>query len=200
MAYTSWYESCKTGLAPLQRSLAEAEERTALQRAWSPDLVSGLLQTPAYAKAVLSACIAVLGVPSDLDEVVAQRMRRQHGLDDPKRQFQLLIGEAALLRIVGSHDVMVEQLQSLLRTLEARPQVQIGIVPTAVEFIAPTPDFVLRDADAVESEALSGEVISTRAEDIALAERTFELLYTQALYGRDACELIAQALKTHASH
>ncbi|MFE3360830.1 hypothetical protein ACFXOQ_37400, partial [Streptomyces californicus] len=65
-------------------------------------------------------------------------------------------------------------------------------------FVAATPAFVIHDSSAVEIETVTGEVIATRPDDIALAERTIALLQNQAVYGDDARVLLTRALVTHA--
>ncbi|MEU4648643.1 MULTISPECIES: DUF5753 domain-containing protein [Nocardia] len=197
MTYVSWYARTETGLAPLQRSLIDIESGVARQRAWNPELVIGLAQTEDYARAVLAACIGVLVVPNDLDEVVAARMQRQLILDREPHTFEFLIGEWALHRTVGSGAVMRAQIKALIDDLDSRPNLRIGIVPLNAEFVAATPAFVIHDSSAVEIETVTGEVIATRPDDIALAERTFALLQNQAVYGDDARVLLTRALATH---
>ncbi|RMI32691.1 transcriptional regulator [Nocardia stercoris] len=197
MSYSSWYTTCATGLAPLQRSLIVLEDRAELLREWNPELVNGLLQTEAYARSVLDRCIGILGVPEDLNAVVQARMQRQEILDREGHRFRILIGEGALRRVVGNHTLMAGQLSHLLTILESRPHVEIGVVPMTAEFLAPTPAFSIRDDIAVDTETVSGEVVTTSADDVALAARTFELLSTTAVFGSKARDLIARALAEH---
>ncbi|MFC9964377.1 DUF5753 domain-containing protein [Nocardia ignorata] len=197
MTYVSWYARTETGLAKLQRSLIDIESGVTHHRAWNPELIIGLVQTEDYARAVLAACIEVLGVPNDLDDVVAARMQRQHILDRETHSFEFLIGEWALHRIVGSSAVVRAQITALIDNLDTRPNMRIGIVPLHTEFRAPTPAFVIHDSAAVETETVTGEVIATRPDDIAVAERTFALLQNQAVYGDDARVLLTQVLATH---
>ncbi|MBW0275333.1 hypothetical protein ATM97_29085 [Nocardia sp. MH4] len=197
MTYASWYARTESGLAALQRSLIDIESGVTRQRAWNPELVIGLAQTEDYARAVLTACIGVLGVPNDLDEVVAARMQRQLILDREPHTFEFLIGEWALHRTVGSAAVMRAQIKALIDDLDSRPNLRIGIVALSAEFVAATLAFVIHDSSAVEIETVTGEVIATRPDDIALAERTFALLQNQAVYGDDARVLLTRALATH---
>ncbi|APE37156.1 hypothetical protein BOX37_28130 [Nocardia mangyaensis] len=198
MTYASWYSQTETGLATLQHSLKDIESGVTRQRAWNPELVIGLVQTEDYARAVLAACIGVLGVPDDLDEVVAARMQRQLILDRVPHTFEFLIGEWALHRTVGNAAVMRAQIKALIDNLDSRPNLRVGIVALNTEFLAPTPAFDIHDSSAVEIETVTGEVIATRPDDIAVAERTFALLQNQAVYGYDARVLLTRALATHA--
>lgn len=200
MTYVSWYSHLSTGLAQLQRSLIDIEAGVTRQRAWDPELVIGLVQTEDYARAVLSACAEVQGVPNDVEDTVAARMQRQLILDREPHTFEFLIGEWALHRTVGSAEVMIAQIKALIDNLDSRPNLRIGIVPLNTEFRAPASSFVIHDSTAVEIETVTGEVITASPDDIALAERTFALLQNQAVYGDDARVILTRALATHADH
>ncbi|MBP2190679.1 Scr1 family TA system antitoxin-like transcriptional regulator [Nocardia goodfellowii] len=66
MTHISTYTSCASGgLAAVQSRLIDREAATTLQRNYNSHIVIGLLQTPAYATAILSASIAMLDIPDD---------------------------------------------------------------------------------------------------------------------------------------
>ncbi|MFD4434250.1 DUF5753 domain-containing protein, partial [Nocardia sp. NPDC058497] len=186
MTYMSWYARTRTGLAELQRSLIDIEADVTRQRAWNPELVIGLVQTEDYARAVLSACIEVQGVPNDVEDTVAARMQRQLILDREPHTFEFLIGEWALHRTVGSAEVMIAQIKALIDDLDSRPNLRIGIVPLNSEFRAPAAGFIIHDSGAVEIETVTGEVITAHPDDIALAERTFAQLHYHGLNADEA--------------
>ncbi|UGT44826.1 DUF5753 domain-containing protein [Nocardia yamanashiensis] len=196
MQYSPWQQTCSTGLAPLQRLILDEEARTRLIRTWQPDVMIGLLQTEAYARAILRACISVLGVPSDLDDVVATRMRRQRILDQDGHEFRFLIGEWVMRRTVGSHAVMVDQLTHLLEVM-ASPRIGLGIVPLDADYRVPAAGFVVHDESEASAEAVGGEIVVKDAEGIALHLKTFDILAEQALYGDEARQLIRTALAMH---
>ncbi|APE34021.1 hypothetical protein BOX37_08590 [Nocardia mangyaensis] len=197
MFYTTWYETCGTGLSTLQRSLIALEHTTANQRGYSPDLIPALLQTPAYARAVLSVCVSVLQIPDDTEETVTALLQRHTILDAPGRRFHLLIGETALLRKVGAADVMADQVRFLLEILATRENVEIGIVPLDSELVAPAANFVIPDESIVDIETVTGFVTATGAEEIASAVRTFDLIATVAAYDDGARVILNRALATH---
>ncbi|MFI1920491.1 DUF5753 domain-containing protein [Nocardia sp. NPDC020380] len=198
MQYTPWQRTCATGLAPLQRTILDEEARIRLNRTWQPELIIGLVQTERYARAVLSACISVLGVPDDVDEVTKTRMQRQRVLDQEGHEFWFLIGEAALRRTVGTHDIMTEQLAHLLDVMH-KPSVSLGIVPLDAEYRAPGTGFVLHDDSQASTELVGGEIILDDPEQIALHTKTFDILSGQAVYREDAQQLIETAMRTHQS-
>lgn len=96
--------------------------------AFAPMYLPGLLQTPAYAEAVVSA------EPSHdaarVRELVSLRTQRRHILDRAEHPASLLavLDESVLYRRQGSDDVMREQLDALLADLD-HPQITLRILP-----------------------------------------------------------------------
>ncbi|WP_405708794.1 helix-turn-helix transcriptional regulator [Streptomyces xanthophaeus] len=103
---------------------AQMEARAAYISSFQAQLVDGLLQTQAYAR-------AVLGVRNEknLDARVAARMDRQRIFDreNPPLSWAVL-SEAVLHQEVGGREVMRDQLAHLL-ALESREWVQVQILP-----------------------------------------------------------------------
>jgi hypothetical protein len=93
----------------------------------APLLVSGMLQTRNYTRAIMTAA----RIPEDeIDERVDIRMGRRDVLtrDDRPVRFVALIGEGALRQLVGTRPIMAEQLAFLLEIAE-RPNVDIRVLP-----------------------------------------------------------------------
>lgn len=198
MTYSSWYNATdNAGLETLQRSLIDIEADTKYQRSHSPEILPGLVQTLDYARAILSKCTAVLGLPDDSEATATARMQRQAVLDAPGHRFHLLIGEAALRRTVGDHAVMAAQIRQLGDILTSRDNLEIGIIPLDAEFIGQADNFVIHDESAVAIETVTGSVETSGADEIALAVRTFDLLAGQARYGEHARALLDRALAEH---
>jgi transcriptional regulator with XRE-family HTH domain len=91
------------------------EEAASIIRTYQVQFVPGLLQTPDYARAVITA-----GDPdapaAEIDRRVAMRMARQELLTRPSPpRLWAVIDEAALHRPIGSNDIMRDQLQALIR-------------------------------------------------------------------------------------
>jgi transcriptional regulator with XRE-family HTH domain len=97
--------------------------------AYHVDLIHGLLQTPEYARAVMSSVPSNAG--RDIDRAVAYRMARKDALTraDPL-ELSVVIGEAAVCQLTGGREVMVAQLRHLLEQAE-HPNVNIQILPFA---------------------------------------------------------------------
>ncbi|MEG8177023.1 helix-turn-helix domain-containing protein [Nocardia terpenica] len=192
--YLEWQRTLAAGHAHRQRQSIKLETQTRSVRWWEPELVPGLLQTEAYARAVLVACIAITGGRDDLDDAVAARMQRQHVLNHGNRRFHIIVGEWALHRTVGDRQVMVAQLQRLLDSLP-NPRLMLGILPLDAEFRVPATNFVIYDRTQVLTETVSAELTITRPSEIALHEKTFHILADQASYGDAARQLIRRALE-----
>ncbi|MCX5179579.1 helix-turn-helix domain-containing protein [Streptomyces virginiae] len=103
---------------------AEMEARASYISTFQAQLVYGLLQTPAYARAVLG-----VRTEGELDAKVAARMDRQRILDreDPPLMW-VVMGEAVLHQEIGGREVMRNQLAHLL-ALQRREWVKVQILP-----------------------------------------------------------------------
>ncbi|MFI1399281.1 Scr1 family TA system antitoxin-like transcriptional regulator [Streptomyces sp. NPDC020681] len=108
------------------QQVAELEARATEVFTFHTHLVHGLLQTEAYARAVLGTLDK-----SKLDDRTAVRLARQRILD--KEQPPVLwaiVGEAALYQAIGGPEVMRGQLAHLL-SYEEDPRVNIQVLPYA---------------------------------------------------------------------
>ena len=92
------------------------------------EVVPGLLQTEAYARALFDPGLPV-GGPSDADGAVQSRLERQQVLDrDDPPMLSCILSESCVRRMVGSKRVMAEQLRHLV-SMSNRPRVQIQLRP-----------------------------------------------------------------------
>ncbi|MEU9395195.1 helix-turn-helix transcriptional regulator [Streptomyces sp. NPDC048324] len=100
-------------------------------RTFEIQYVPGLLQTPAYTRAVVQR-----GLPSaptrEVERRVELRMKRAELLRraDPP-QLWAVVDESVLLRVLGSRDIMREQLEHLIEMAQL-PHVTLQIVPLDV--------------------------------------------------------------------
>ncbi|MFD0304372.1 helix-turn-helix domain-containing protein [Streptomyces sp. NPDC127119] len=111
--------------------LVGLQEAAAAIRTFEIQYVPGLLQTPAYTRAVVER-----GLPNapaaEVHRRVELRMRRAqllHREDAP--QLWAIIDESVLLRVLGSREAMREQLSHLI-DMSQRPHVVLQIVPLDV--------------------------------------------------------------------
>ncbi|MET3422657.1 transcriptional regulator with XRE-family HTH domain [Actinoplanes tereljensis] len=126
----SWWHSYGDVLDPWFQTYLDFEQAATLIRTYEVQFIPGLLQTEAYARAVIS-----LGydknVPDEIDRRLRLRMERQQLLrrsDAPK--MWVVLDEAVLHRPIGGTAVLREQVESLLDLAES-PGVQIQVMPFA---------------------------------------------------------------------
>ncbi|MEU6007121.1 helix-turn-helix transcriptional regulator [Streptomyces sp. NPDC047453] len=111
--------------------LVGLQEAAAAIRTFEIQYVPGLLQTAAYTRAVVER-----GLPTapagEVQRRVELRMRRaQLLLRQDAPQVWAVLDESVLLRVLGSREVMREQLDHLV-TMAQRPNVTVQIVPLDV--------------------------------------------------------------------
>src|ERR1700744_2178972 len=96
---------------------------------WPVDVVTGLLQTEAYARHIISSYSRVEPVPPGMiGRMVNVRMRRQQVLDRDGLQISVVLDESVLRRRIGSDSVMYEQLQRLVAQA-AKPDMNAQPLP-----------------------------------------------------------------------
>lgn len=126
-----WWHRYKAGLPAASATYLGLEGETAVQRMFQPGLLPGILQTTAYASAVLPE--QVPNLPDDqISEFAAERHRHHQQLltgPDPVRLW-VVLGEPALRQAVGGPAVMVEQLEYLQQLME-RPNITVVVLPLA---------------------------------------------------------------------
>ncbi|MBO0820553.1 MAG: helix-turn-helix transcriptional regulator [Nocardiopsaceae bacterium] len=126
--FSEYQRDSQAWTPPGYRHWAEYETPAALIRAWSPGGMNGLVQTEAYARALLAT---MPDVPEAVVETrLAGRTERQRRIlhrENPPEVW-ILVDELALYREVGSPEVMAEQLDHLL-AVAAMPNVTVQIVP-----------------------------------------------------------------------
>ncbi|RMI44835.1 helix-turn-helix domain-containing protein [Streptomyces triticirhizae] len=98
-------------------------------RVYEPQVVPGLLQTPAYAGAVISGALPEVGQ----DEVASRvqvRLRRQQRIWEDRTPLRLwaVVDESALRRAVGGPATMAEQLRRL-EECSRLPHVTLQVMP-----------------------------------------------------------------------
>lgn len=170
------------------------EQAASKIRTYESHLVPGLLQTPDYARAVVT-----LGYrDADTDRRVAFRQRRQ----DILRRSQppvvwAVLDEAALYRPVGGQRVHQEQMRHLLELTEL-PSMTIQVVPFAAgEHAAAGSSFtILRFAeselpDIVYLEQLTSALYLDRREDLTLYLSVMDRLSVQAAPPDKSRDIIA---------
>ena len=186
--FGEFYAESRTWIAtpPWFRSWVEHEQRATVLRIWQLGVLSGLLQTGDYARAILTVNPGVTD-----DEVAARlaaRLERQAILtrDDPPTAW-FLVDEAALCRRIGPPDVMAAQLARLV-TIARLPNVTIQLVPSTAH-AGLLGGFALTERAAYVETAVAGQVFED-AEIIAGLLTRFDTLRNEALRGSESLTLI----------
>ncbi|MFB7509249.1 helix-turn-helix domain-containing protein [Streptomyces broussonetiae] len=172
-----WWHSYRDAVPSWFTAYVSLETSAKTLRTYEPQYVTGLLQTPDYARAVLRG-----GLPHGSEEELARRvelrLRRQSLLErEDAPTLWVVMEEAVLHRAVGSPEVMREQIERLLNVSELE-HVSVDIVPFAagahVGACAPFTYFRFEEPelpDIVYSELLSASVyLDQRADVVAHLE------------------------------
>ncbi|MFE7209729.1 Scr1 family TA system antitoxin-like transcriptional regulator [Streptomyces sp. NPDC001698] len=110
------------------RAFMAYSERAVSISEYAAHVVPGLLQTEAYARAVLSVG-RTLNNQEQLEERITARLERQERLSAPGRpELWVTLDEAVLRRPVGGQAVMREQLERLLEAA-SEPHVTVQVLP-----------------------------------------------------------------------
>jgi transcriptional regulator with XRE-family HTH domain len=161
--------------------------------------VPGLLQTPDYARAVLSTRINTTA--DEIEEMVEARIARQAILSkDKPPMLWAVITEAVLRCPVGGTYVMREQLNKLAEAAR-QPNVIIQAIPTAQgahegfrgPFIAA--EFKDHPPVAYQDTAVQGQIVDS-ADDVASLMALWDTIKSVALPVAASLELIEEVAKT----
>jgi transcriptional regulator with XRE-family HTH domain len=123
-----WHDYTETSLPPSLALYVALEDGAETIRRYEPELVPGLLQTPAYAREIIGS------VPGLFDEHEIQhrvdvRMQRQVLLARPRApHLRVVLSEAVLHRLVGDRGLMTDQLRHLVDAGQ-RGNISVRIVP-----------------------------------------------------------------------
>ncbi|RCH66081.1 XRE family transcriptional regulator [Streptomyces sp. SDr-06] len=177
-----WWHSFGDVLPGWFQTYIGLEGAASLIRIYEVQFVHGLLQTEAYAHAVVSR--GMRGAPSaEIDKRVALRLERQKALVSERApQFHAVLDEAALRRPYGERDVMRGQLRHLIEMSE-QPNINLQVMPfsfgghagesgafTMLRF--PESDL----SDIVYLEQLTSALYLDKAEEVAQYERAMARL------------------------
>ncbi|MBV2356957.1 helix-turn-helix transcriptional regulator [Streptomyces sp. J2-1] len=174
-------------------------------RVYEPQLVTGLLQTPAYAEALVRGALPETST-EEIEKRVRVRMRRQERVTAEGNPLRLwvVLDEAALRREVGSRLVMREQLEHLLEMAEL-PHVTVQILPFEA---GAHPGLngqyaILEFSDAADSsvvylEGVTSDLYLEKAPDVQRYAVMYEHLRAQSLSVEQSRHFIAEAAKKYA--
>jgi transcriptional regulator with XRE-family HTH domain len=193
--YVQWTRKHRSGLRQTQEELLPLHERTRVQRVYGSKVISGFLQTPEYATALLGAITRFQGTPNDVPAAVEARMKRQRALLEGDHRFVVLLEETVLRYRIGGREVMAGQLAHLLEVMRL-PSLAVGVIPFSTDRhdMWPLEPFYAYDEEAVIVETLTAEIRITEAMEIGTYLRAFRALGQLAVYGPLARALVEAAV------
>ncbi len=99
------------------------------QSTYEPDLVPGLLQTREYGRTLVAEALPNES-PDDVDRRMGPRLRRRQLLTRKTRpvQFDAILSETVLHRVIGGPSVMAGQLKHVA-DMSTRPNITVRVVP-----------------------------------------------------------------------
>ncbi|MGI5430751.1 helix-turn-helix domain-containing protein [Streptomyces sp. CA-179760] len=181
--------------------LVGLQEAAATIRTFEIQYVPGLLQTPAYTRAVVERGLPNAPAGEVERRVELRRHRARLLLRQEAPQLWAMIDESVLLRVLGSTDVMREQLAHLVEMAE-RPNVTVQIVPLSVtNASAPAiPVTYLRFGgldlpDVVYLEHIKSANFLEDRDETEEYRIALDRLADEALKPRDSLELLRQTME-----
>lgn len=194
-----WWQTYRDFISPAYADLISLEADAVNMRSYQTNLVPGLLQTAAYARATISA-IRMTATADEVETLVAVRQARQSVLTRPEPlELWVVIHEAALRpRIKGDPGIMREQLSWLLDRQQL-PHVSIQVLPLdAPPHVGMSGSFAVlgfpetADLDVVLVESLTSALYVEDPAEVSRYGSAFEHLRAAALPLDESADLIAQ--------
>jgi hypothetical protein len=200
-AQPDWWQSYGEIVPDWLQQLIGLERDAHLIRTYETQFVPGLLQTPAYARAVVRSGHR-LAPPEEVDRRVELRIERQRRMSEPGAPvLWAVIDEGVLHRPVGGPQVMRDQLSYLLDVLR-RPGVRLQIASyeasaaatpgTAITYLRFAQGFL---PDVVYLEHMTSAIYLDRLEDLDKYRAALDELSTVAATPADSRLLLEKALR-----
>jgi transcriptional regulator with XRE-family HTH domain len=198
-----WWQTYGHVLDDAYQDFIGLEATAAAIWTYEAQLIPGLLQTDAYARAIADASL-VNETQEEHDQFVQVRLTRQQVLtrDDNPLQFWAILSEGALRQMVGGREVMRAQLAHLIEISHSQPNVDLQVLPfSAGAHAATSGPFVLMkfpdapDLSVVYLEGQTGGVYLESAEEVARYTVVFDHLRASALSTAATLRLIEEVAR-----
>lgn len=156
-----WEEYSDVSTVEYQQFIGLEAEASSIE-IWHSEVVTGLLQTERYARAILSGYSQVeRTAPAIIERRLELRMRRRDILSRTSHlELHVVLDESVLMRQVGDNFIMFEQLQHLAEEAD-RPNITLRVLPLGVKHSVIADSFVIfrfgSDSDAVLHDVVAGE-------------------------------------------
>lgn len=189
-----WWNRYAGQITSSLADLISLEEEARTIRTFGQELVPGLLQIPEYAQEIFRD-----GWPFNTAEEVKRRvevrMERQQVLarPDPPPRLSVVLGEGVLRRPVGGREVMLRQLEFLMRLPQDHPNVSIQVLPFTAgvhpAMVGPFTMLTFQDPDdlgVVDLENAAGSLFLEEPHDIRIYDEIWSTLQARALSPDDS--------------
>ncbi|MFI7344985.1 helix-turn-helix domain-containing protein [Streptomyces sp. NPDC049936] len=164
-------------------------------REWQPVMVPGLLQTPAYAEAVIAGGPHYLE-PERVAQLVQVRVGRQAKVEEGGASYTAILWESVLAQPLVGAETHKEQLSAILE-IGKRKNVTVQVLPFSTGVLAGYSSafysFSFDEEPTVEAVAmdnLRGTSVLEGAEDLAAYANAYDLLRSSALAPDASAKLI----------
>ncbi|MGH3941064.1 MAG: helix-turn-helix domain-containing protein [Pseudonocardiaceae bacterium] len=174
--------------AARQRDLQALEAQCRAQHHFLPTMITGLIQTPAYARQALSW--PEERSPAAVEEIVNHKVRRQAILHREDKQFAFLLTEAALRWRLLDSEGMAAQIDHITQAAELT-NVMIEIIPLRMRVpVGPLNVFVAYDDRLVRVESETGLLMLRDPTDVRYYLDLFAHYQRYALHNGAAREFL----------
>ncbi len=202
-----WWEEYSDVSSAEYREFIGLEAEASSIAVWHVDVVTGLLQTERYARAILGEYSRVEPIaPAIIERRVELRMRRKQVLEkESPLNLLIVLDESVLKRQYGDESVMYEQLQSLAADAD-RPNVTLRILPLRALHPVSAESFVIfsfgpKDRailhDVVAAEGLKASFYIENQQETYLHLLVFNTLLEASLDAAASRDLIIQIAESH---
>jgi len=205
-AQKGWWEGSADSLSEDYQQFIGLEHEAASMAIWHVDVVTGLLQTEAYARHIIGSYSRVEPMPPGMiGRLVRVRMRRQQVLNREGLHLSVVLDESVLRRRIGDEAVMYDQLQRLVQEAD-RPRMTLRILPLNAQHTVFGESFVIfgfrDDSDAmlhdvVVTEQLRNSVTLEGERETHLHRIAFQRLSDAALDPAASRALILQTAESY---
>jgi transcriptional regulator with XRE-family HTH domain len=193
-----WWQSYSTAVPNWFQTYVGLEAEAAAIREYDAELVPGLLQVPNYHRAFIQAAPAV-GNEEEIERRIAVRAtRRERLVSDEPPELWAVLNEAVIRRVVGSPEVMREQLNHIAEMAKL-PHVSIQVLSfTAGAHPAMDGSFSIlsfpepTDPDVVYLESKTSSLYLEEKAEVERYSQMFNHLIAKALDPDESRRLVAR--------
>ena len=185
--------SLQRGLHQKQRELAALESDSQYIRFFLPLMITGLLQTPEYARASLA------NFSGDHPQAIAKRLDRQAALYNPAKRFSFVLTEAAVRWQLCEPRIMAVQM-GRLASLSELSNIRLGVIPLD-RYVpdGPLNTFTVYDERIATAETFGGVIMMRDPRDVNYHLELFAFFEQHAAFDDEARALLesyAQGFRT----